>query len=69
MRCSTIILERSIYLQMSKDKLVPASTDGRHLLPITYDEAIALRDDLIYCIDMLKPKTLKQSLYPDLGDV
>lgn len=69
MRCSTIILDRSIYLQMLKDKLVPASAGDRCLLPLTYDEAIALRDDLNYCIDVLKPKTLKQSFYPNVGDV
>lgn len=69
MRCSTIILDRDIYLQMSKDKLTQASTDGRRLLFLTYNEAIALRNDLNYCIDMLKPMTLKQSLYPNVGDV
>ena len=68
MHCCTIILDHTVCLQLSKDRLISSSASNKFLLPLTYDEAIALRDDLNYCIDVLKPKTLKQSLYPTIGD-
>ena len=61
--------DRQIILKTPTAELLFSYDKRSSMIVLTYDEVIVLRDDLNYCIDVLKPKTLWQSLHPNVGDV